>query len=501
MAEAIDADHMSDEDALMWNIEKDPVLRSTVVATALLDQRPDWDRLVRKIEAASRRVPRMRHRVVAPPFRLGPPRWVVDHDFDLDFHLRRFELPKPSNHAALLRAIEPILVDGFDRARPLWEMTLFEGLEGDRAALIVKFHHAMTDGVGGMQLAASLVDFSRDADHNTELPETPLEEAISRFSLVGDAFVHGTRRWQALARRIPEVSLVGARHMVTNPVQASKDAVHMSQSIAKMLRPATSPFSTIMTKRSLTRRVATLEIPTADLKAAAKRHGGTLNDAFVAAVLGGLKEYHDRRGASCEQLRMTMPINLRSSEAAGTGGNHWTPARFIVPLDILDVKERMSKVRQLVLSERSEPALGLTGPLAGMLNRLPTSTVTAIFGGLLKGVDFITSNVPGAPIPVFLAGAEMTQMFAFAPPAGAGVNVTLVSHNETCCIGVVADGAALPDLDLFMDCLRQGIAEVTSTGVPDAPTAATTGATTAKKRRPSTTSKKALPSTPRALGT
>ena len=462
MAEAIDADHMSDEDALMWNIEKDPVLRSTVVATALLDQRPDWDRLVRKVEAATRRVPRMRHRVVSPPFRLGPPRWVVDHDFDLDFHLRRFELPKPSDHATLLRAIEPIVVDGFDRARPLWEITLFEGLEGDRAALIVKFHHAMTDGVGGMQLAARLVDFTRDPDHESDLPEAPASESVSRASLVGDALVHTSKRWQAFARKVPEVSLAGARHLVNNPVQASKDAVHMSQSIAKMLRPATSTYSAIMTRRSLTRRVATIELPMQDLKAAAKAHGGTLNDAFVAAVLGGLREYHDGRDAQCDQLRMTMPINLRSSEAAGTGGNHWTPARFIVPLDIADISERMSAVRKLVLSERSEPALGLTGPLSAMLNRLPTSTVTAIFGGLLKGVDFITSNVPGAPIPVYLGGAEVTHMFAFAPPAGAGVNVTLVSHNTTCCIGVVAYAAALPDLDYFLECLKRGIAEVTA---------------------------------------
>lgn len=462
MAEAIDADHMSDEDALMWNIEKDPVLRSTVVATALLDQRPDWDRLVRKVEAATRQVPRMRHRVVSPPFRIGPPRWVVDHDFDLDFHLRRFELPKPSDHATLLRAIEPIVVDGFDRARPLWEITLFEGLEGDRAALIVKFHHAMTDGVGGMQLAARLVDFTRDLEHEADLPQVPPSESVSRASLVGDAIVHTSKRWQAFARRVPEVSFAGARHLVSNPVQASKDAVHMSQSIAKMLRPATSPFSAIMTKRSLTRRVATIELPMQDLKAAAKAHGGTLNDAFVAAVLGGLREYHEGRNVPCDQLRMTMPINLRSSEAAGTGGNHWTPARFIVPLNILDVPERMAAVRKLVLSERSEPALGLTGPLSAMLNRLPTSTVTAIFGGLLKGVDFITSNVPGAPIPVYVAGAEVTHMFAFAPPAGAGVNVTLVSHNTTCCIGIVADAAALPDLDYFLACLKRSIAEVTA---------------------------------------
>ncbi len=478
-----DIDHMSSEDALMWNIEKDPILRSTVVATAILDRRPNWDHLVHKVEAATRMVPRMRHRVVTPPFRLGPPRWVVDHDFDLDFHLRRFELPAPGDDATLMKAIEPIVVDGFDRARPLWEMTLFEGLSGDRAALIVKFHHAMTDGVGGMQLAAGLVDFSRDHDRTEHLPEAPGDATPSRFSLMGDAIAHTGKRWQTLAFRIPGLTWSTTRDAITDPVQSTKNLVEMSQSIARMLRPATSPLSPIMQRRSLTRRISTIEIPTADLKQSAKRTGGTLNDAFVSGVIAGLKQYHDHHDSTCEQLRMTMPINLRSSDAAGTGGNHWTPARFVVPANIASAADRMRSIRKLVLTERSEPALTLTPHLSTLLNRLPTSTVTAIFGGLLKGIDFITSNVPGAPIPVYLAGAEVTHMYAFAPPAGAAVNVTLVSHANQCCIGVVTDAAALPDLDLLMDCLRNGFKEVIAVG-QDLPSGVTKLPTSRTARKP-----------------
>ena len=124
---------------------------------------------------------------------------------------------------------------------------------------------------------------------------------------------------------------------------------------------------------------------------------------------------------------MTMPINIRH-EGDTAGGNHFTPARFAVPVGIADPVERMQAVRALVREWRREPALALTDTLAGVLNRLPTSTTTALFGGMLKCADFVTSNVPGAPLPVYLAGAEVQRLYAFGPPSGAAMNVVLLSH-------------------------------------------------------------------------
>jgi diacylglycerol O-acyltransferase len=113
-------------------------------------------------------------------------------------------------------------------------------------------------------------------------------------------------------------------------------------------------------------------------------------------------------------------------------------------------------VKQLVRSWRAEPALQMTSALAGVLNRLPTTTTTALFGGMLKCCDFVTSNVPGAPIPVYTAGAKVERLYAFAPPSGAAFNVTLISHCETCCIGIVVDTTAVPDPDALVEALRAG---------------------------------------------
>ena len=117
------SDHMSDADALMWNIEKDPVLRSTIVVVGILDAKPDWARLRARMHHATRTIPRLRQRVLSPPLRIGPPRWAVETDFDLDFHLRRVHLPPGATHRDLLDFVGPIAQSSFDRARPLWEAT------------------------------------------------------------------------------------------------------------------------------------------------------------------------------------------------------------------------------------------------------------------------------------------------------------------------------------------------------------------------------------------
>src|SRR4029077_4195045 len=156
---------------------------------------------------------------------------------------------------------------------------------------------------------------------------------------------------------------------------------------------------------------------------------------------------------------MTLPINLRRA-GDDSGGNHFAPARFAVPATIAHPADRVLAIRTLVHQWRAEPALQLTGQLAGVLNRLPTATTTALFGGMLKCCDFVATHVPGAPVAVDAAGARFERLYAFAPPAGAAVNVSLISHCDTCCIGVVTDTTAVPDAAVLLSCLRAGFDEV-----------------------------------------
>ncbi len=462
MAEAARfAHHMSDEDALMWNIEKDPVLRSTILAVALLDSAPDWERLRRRVERATHYIPRLRQRVVSPPFRIAPPRWMAEPAFDLDFHFRRVRLAGPATLRSLLDALQPAATSSFDRARPLWEFTLFEGLDGDRAALALKVHHSVTDGVGGMELLAHFVDFVPDAEErpDRDVPAVLAAETARIVDVMRLSLAHTRRRALGIAQRAPMTAVHAVAHAVSDPIGTASQTLRTTRSIARTLAPTTSPMSQVMLGRGMGRRLEAFDVPLDDLKRVAKATDSSLNSVFVAAVVGGLRRYHERHGSAPVELRMTLPINLRQGDDH-TAGNRFAPARFPVPTSIQDPRARIAALGALVREWRAEPALQMTSTLAGILNRMPTAATTALFGGMLKCCDFVTTNVPGAPVPVYVAGARVDRFYAFAPPAGAAFNVALISHCDTCCIGIVIDTVAVPDADVLVACLRDGFAEM-----------------------------------------
>jgi len=462
MAESMRFEHrMSDADALMWTIEKDPQLRSTITVVAVLDRSPDRERLIESVERASRFVPRLRQRVVSNPLSIAPPRWEVDPNFDLKYHLRWARAGGDGSLRELLDMAQPIAMQGFDRARPLWEFVAVDGLTDGRAGLIIKIHHAITDGVGAVKIAMHLFDLERDsALDRGEVPPLPDIHVMSQRERVIDAFQHERRRQLGMARRSLRTAVTNAASVPRDAPGAMSRARATAGSVARMLAPATSPLSPLMTDRSLSVRFDTIVAPLEEMKAAARRVDGKLNDAFIAAVAGGLRRYHDRHGVAVDALRMTMPINVRTDQTADLAGNQFAPARFPVPMTIEDPLERMRAMRELVLRQRAEPALALTEPLAGILYRLPTSVSTGVFGAMLRGVDFVATNVPGVPFPVFFAGARVEAQFAFAPMTGAAVNLALLSYVDELQIAINTDPAAVPDPEVFRACLLEGIDEV-----------------------------------------
>jgi WS/DGAT/MGAT family acyltransferase len=262
-------------------------------------------------------------------------------------------------------------------------------------------------------------------------------------------------------RRVPATARDATTAAMRDPIGSGAGVWRTVASVGRALAPATVPMSPVMRNRGLGRQLDLFDLPLDDVRRAAKETDGSVNDVFVAAVVGGLQRYHARHGDAPDALRMTLPINLRR-EGDDAAGNHWAPARFAVPASIADPRERVQAIRALVRRQRAEPFLQLTGPLAGMLNRLPTATTTAIFGGMLKCCDFVATNVQGAPVPVFAGGAKVERLYAFAPPAGAAVNVSLISHCDTCCIGIVTDTTAVPDPGALVECIREGFDELLS---------------------------------------
>jgi WS/DGAT/MGAT family acyltransferase len=457
MADLQFEDRMSDSDALMWGIEKDPLLRSTIVAVAILDQAPDHARLMERIRRSTLLIPRLRQHAVQSSLSAAPPKWVFDPNFDLNYHLRFLNAPAGATIRDLLDMVAPIGMQGFDRARPLWEFYVIEGLEGGKAAMIQKVHHSVTDGVGGVEIALTMLDLEREPTGDLgPMPEVPEPQHFSALELLQDGIAHEARRQAGIVSRLAG-EVVKAARTPRDTVAAANDMV---SSMARMLAPAFEPLSPIMKNRSLSAHYDALTISLPDLKNAAKAAGGKLNDAFVGAVAGGLRAYHAHHGVDVEALRMGMPISIRDATSASAGGNQFVPARFAVPTNISDPVERMAAIRELVQQQRAEPALGFVAPMAGLLTRIPSRITTQLFGSMLKGVDFTTSNVPGAPMDVFLAGARIEATFPFGPLSGAALNITLMSGPEEVYIGVNTDPAAVPDPEVLVDCLHQGFDEI-----------------------------------------
>jgi diacylglycerol O-acyltransferase len=196
-------------------------------------------------------------------------------------------------------------------------------------------------------------------------------------------------------------------------------------------------------------------VPMPQLREAAHRGGGALNDAFVAGVAGGLRRYHEKHGVAVGDLHLTMPISLRT-DTDPVGGNRITLMRFDVPVGIVDPAQRISEIHKHADAVRHEPSLSYTQAIAGVLNLMPRWYI----GSVLRHVDFVASDVPGLPIRVYLGGAPVEIQYAFGPTIGAAVNVTLLTYVDTCALGINVDTAAIPDCEVFHDALVAGFDEV-----------------------------------------
>ena len=455
--------HLSASDSVAWRIEHNPQLRSTIVLVITLDAAPRHATIRAGMEAASVAFPRLRQRVVEVPLNASTPVWSADPDFDLDFHIRTVRAGEERTLRGVLDLAAAIGMQAFDRNRPLWEWTTVDGLEGGGAAVILKLHHSLTDGVGGMRLMAQLFDVERDRPalrpvRGADVPggERPGAAALLAAGL-GHQAASGTARILGAAR-----SVLGTAR---RPAAGAGSMLHDAASAARLVAPARGPMSPLMRERSSRLHYESFELPVAELRAAARRVDGKLNDAFLTAVAIGLRRYHGAHGVAVEALRVNMPINLRT-DSSSAGGNNWAPSRFPVPLGGDDVDGHMREIHDLVARQRAEPALQFAGTLAAMLNTVPTTLLTQVFTGMLTCLDFAATNVAGVTFPLYVGGARMESMLAFAPPGGAALNVSLLSYLDTAYIGLNVDPVAVPDPGLLLACMEEGFAAVVGRPAP-----------------------------------
>jgi diacylglycerol O-acyltransferase len=471
-----ETEEMAPVDALLLHGDTDPRRRSSLIGLCLLERTPGWADLVASVERATRTVPRLRQRVLSPLLPISRPYWVDDPDFELAYHLRHVRVPEPAGFAELLTLTEVAEMAPLDLARPLWEMTLVEGLRvpgsnEERAALLWKFSHALGDGVGVLQIAVAMLDLEAhppapDPAEVLAAPPIGAPRRKSRLGLLRDRLVDLPVDLATDAVRTGLWAAGAGLRVAGHPKGSAEEAIEFTRSLGRLITPPEATSSPAMRHRGTKRRLLVHEVPLDRLKQAGKAAGGSVNDAYLAAVVGGMRLYHEAVGVEVDQLPMAVPVYGRPGVANGLaaavtapGGNHFSAVRFAAPVAEVDPRVRILQLRELVTAGRNEAALGATDALARVFARTP-QVLLAEIARQQGHLDLQASNVAGFPGQVYLAGVPVDGMFSFGPAPGVAVMFVLTSYNGTCNVGITLDEAAIPDADLFLRSITAGFEEV-----------------------------------------
>src|SRR5271155_1094598 len=460
VAEAVDAAGMPTAlgpvDYLLHRGEANPRTRSGIIALEILDTTPDWDRFRSRFENAARGVLRLRQKVVVPTLPTAHPRWVVDPDFNLDFHVRRVRVSEPGTLREVFDLAEVVLQSPMDISRPLWTATLIEGLPGGKAATLLHVSHAVTDGVGGVEMFAEIYDLERDPPARPAAPQ-PIPQDLSPNELMREGINHLPMAIVSGVLGAVSGAVSAAGRAVLDPASTASGILSYTLSGIRVLNRAAEP-SPLLRRRSLATRSEAIDIPLSDLRKAAKAGEGSINDAYLAGLCGALRRYHEALGVPISTLPMAVPVNLRVSDDA-TGGNQFTGVNLAAPVGTVDPMARIKKIRAQMTQRRDEPAMNIIGSFAPVLSVLPTAVLEGITGSVI-GSDVQASNVPVYPGDTYIAGAKVLRQYGIGPLPGVAMMVVLISRGGWCTITVRYDRASVQNEALFAQCLVEGFNEI-----------------------------------------
>lgn len=439
--------------------------RSTIVMLARLDQGVPFDSLVRAHERASRLVPHLRRRVVAPVLPISRPYWAVDPDFDIGYHVRRVRVPGAGTESDLLELVESLGSQPVDPARPLWDVTSIEGLADGTGALLYKFHHAISDGEGAKEIFSHLFE-QQPREAAEDLPPMPAAEDVTRVDVT-------RQRIGQLPLEAVYSGLSGAKGLLSrgagalrHPRSTATGAVGYVQSLKRTMAPPEAGSSPLLRRRGVRRRYATIQIPLADLHRAARALHVSLNSAYVAGVVGGVARYHDALDATVPELSVAMPVSIRKPGDKAEE-NRFVAARISVPACGVGAKERATTINTRVRAARDEVALEAMSALAPAMSRIPLWITSALAGGLAS-TDVQISNIAGYPYAVYLGPARVIGFHGFGPLAGAALMVVMTSAAGSCDIAFNMDGEAVTDPELLLKSIDASFTELLAFGGPAA---------------------------------
>jgi WS/DGAT/MGAT family acyltransferase len=453
-------DRLTGLDASFLHLERDAAHMHVASCMIFEGEAPTHEELLEAIESRLHLVPRYRQRLAHVPLQQGRPVWVDDPHFNLAYHVRHSALPAPGGEPELRRLCGRVFSQGLDRAKPLWELWLVDGLSGDRFAVLAKTHHALVDGISGVDIATVLFDVKPDPAPVAP-PDRPWvpRPVPSGVQLLADALIERVT--------VPGEVVRGVRAVVRRPRQVAARLGDALVGIGAMAWAGVNPAppSPLNVPIGPHRRFSWLECELGDVKEVKNRLGGTVNDVVLAAVAGALGRYLRRRRhpTSGLVLKAMVPVSVRAEVERGALGNRvaamWAP----LPVGVVDPVERLELVREAMAGLKdSGQAVG-----AQMLTQLtgfapPTIMAQAArLQARQRFFNLVVTNVPGPQLSLYLLGRRLCAIYPMVPLAkNQALGIALMSYDGSIYFGLNADYDALPDLEQLAGDLEASIAEL-----------------------------------------
>jgi diacylglycerol O-acyltransferase len=406
-------------------------------------------------------VPRFRQRLAQPPLPISRPWWVDDPEFDIDYHLRRAALPRPGTDRQLQRLVAEVFSERLDRRKPLWEMYVVEGLRDDRFAVITKAHHALVDGIAGVDLASVILDVAPEpvAVGGTVIP-LERRPAPSKAELLVRGLKDAAAGPLAAAEFLAGGGLFYPRRLTR---AAAKVAGALGEVGWELLNPA--PDSPLNGPIGPHRRYEVRHAPLAQARAIARANRATINDVVLAAATGALRRWLRSRGIrpSGLELRALVPVNLRDDRERGLLGNRVALLRAPLPVWAEHPQQRLALVRDGMRQIKRSRQLASARTIIELSEFAPP-TILAQASRLQfspRLFNLIITNVPGPQLPLYLLGRRLEWVAPVAfLPRGHGLSIAVFSYDGRLSFGLLGDYDRLEDISLVADGLAESLAEL-----------------------------------------
>jgi diacylglycerol O-acyltransferase / wax synthase len=459
-------DRLTGLDSSFLHLERDSAHMHVAGCAVFEGKAPAYRQLVAQIVARLHLVPRYRQRLAFVPLDQGRPLWVDDPHFKVTYHVRHTALPRPGGEDELKRLAGRVFSQALDRARPLWELWLVEGLADGRFALLSKAHHALVDGVSGVDIATVLFDASPDptsvAPPEHEWIPRPLP---TQAQLLADALLERATVPGEIVRGV-RATLRGPRQVAGRIGQALVGVGAMTWAGLQSAPP--SPFNVRIGPH---RRFTWVRGDLAEFKAVKNALGGTVNDAVLTVVAGALGRYMRLHGESTEDLvlKALVPVSVRADLERGALGNRvaamWAP----LPVGMTDPVQRLLTLR-LAMEGIKDSAQAVGAQALTRLSGFAPPTIMAQAARLQarqRLFNVVVTNVPGPQVPLYLLGRELGAVYPMVPLAeNTALGIAILSYNGQLNFGLTTDYDALADVEVLADELRSSIEELVAASGP-----------------------------------